>query len=340
MKLPDRSPGLTIAAAFVVVYGQILVEIGMWTRPTWFTMFGTLALAIVLAIAVCSWLFDLLDEEEPVVETVSVAEAAPRRLPSPPRRGHAPGAPRDRDPRVGPAQPRIAADQPGDLRSSRASTTTTGTAPSPRPRRPRRGRDRRSVDRGVDPRCDRGRAQGDGRVAGRGGSTMTSPHDDALALLVPDARLRRTAALPLCPTCASVLDAPASVATPHARSLVPRLPVLERRRCRRSAVLRSSRFGLRRFAPSEDGRRPVRGAHFSHADRHPPEAASSEARTALSPLRRSRNALSREQLVQPGWSSWTALQEDERPMALENARRGPPASRELAPAEPLVLAFG
>ena len=76
MKLPDRSPGLTIAAAFVVVYGQILVEIGMWTSPTWFTMFGTLALAIVLAIAVCSWLFDLLDEEEPVVETVAVAQAA------------------------------------------------------------------------------------------------------------------------------------------------------------------------------------------------------------------------------------------------------------------------
>ena len=85
MRLPDRSPGLTIALAFVVVYGQILVEIAMWTVPTWFTMFATLGLAIVLAVLVCSWLFDLLGEEEPVLEATPVVEApapARRRAPS------------------------------------------------------------------------------------------------------------------------------------------------------------------------------------------------------------------------------------------------------------------
>ncbi len=90
MKLPDRSPGLTIVAAAVVVYGTILVEIAMWTVASWLAMFGTLALAILLAIAVCSWLFDVLGEEEPVTE----ATAAPAPAPAPalatqPERRHA-----------------------------------------------------------------------------------------------------------------------------------------------------------------------------------------------------------------------------------------------------------
>ncbi len=93
MKLADRSPGLTIALAFVVVYGQILVEIGMWTEPTWLTMFATLGLAITLAVLVCRFLFDLLSEEEPVVETAPAAATAATVAAAEPAAAPAPASP-------------------------------------------------------------------------------------------------------------------------------------------------------------------------------------------------------------------------------------------------------
>ncbi len=83
MKLPDRSPGLTIVAAAVFVYGTILVEIGMWTVATWTAMFATLALVIVLAIVVCRWLFSILDEEETPVAVAPAAVAPAVEAPQP-----------------------------------------------------------------------------------------------------------------------------------------------------------------------------------------------------------------------------------------------------------------
>jgi uncharacterized membrane protein YqjE len=79
MNLADRSPGLTLVLAAVIVYGTILVEIGMWMVASWTAMFATLALVVVLAVVVCRWLFTLLDEEEPFVAPVAApapAEAA------------------------------------------------------------------------------------------------------------------------------------------------------------------------------------------------------------------------------------------------------------------------
>ncbi len=82
MNLADRSPGLTLALAAVVVYGTILVEIGMWMLASWVAMFATLALGIVLAVLVCRWLFTLLDEEEPVLAPVAATAAAPTAKPA------------------------------------------------------------------------------------------------------------------------------------------------------------------------------------------------------------------------------------------------------------------
>ena len=82
MKLADRSPGLVIVLAAVVVYGTILVEIGMWMVATWFAMFATLALAIVLAIIVCRWLFSLLGDDDVAPAAVPAATTATVAAPS------------------------------------------------------------------------------------------------------------------------------------------------------------------------------------------------------------------------------------------------------------------
>lgn len=81
MKLADRSPGLVLTLAAVVVYGTILVEIGMWMVASWVAMSATLALAIVLAIVTCRWLFSLLgdsDDDVPATAPATTAAVAPR----------------------------------------------------------------------------------------------------------------------------------------------------------------------------------------------------------------------------------------------------------------------
>lgn len=83
-KLADRSPGLVLVLAAVAVYGTILVEIGMWMVASWIAMFATLALVVVLAVAISRWLFSLVsdDDEQQVPATVPAAAAtvaAPRR---------------------------------------------------------------------------------------------------------------------------------------------------------------------------------------------------------------------------------------------------------------------
>ena len=82
MKLADRSPGLVLTLAAVVVYGTVLVEIGMWMVASWLAMFATLALVIVLAIVVGRWLFSVLADEDvapAAVPAVKRTVAAPRR---------------------------------------------------------------------------------------------------------------------------------------------------------------------------------------------------------------------------------------------------------------------
>ncbi len=89
MKLADRSPGLVLALAGVVVYGTILIEIGMWVAASWLAMFATLALAIVLALAISQWFHGLVSdgdepmavEAKPAPVVAAAAKPAQRRAP-------------------------------------------------------------------------------------------------------------------------------------------------------------------------------------------------------------------------------------------------------------------
>ncbi len=96
MKLADRSPGLVIVLAGVVVYGTILIEIGMWMVASWLAMFTTLALAIVLALAIAWWFDGLVSDGAPASDEAMPAPV-PAALPAQPVKARAP--------RFGAAQP-------------------------------------------------------------------------------------------------------------------------------------------------------------------------------------------------------------------------------------------
>jgi uncharacterized protein (DUF983 family) len=96
MKLADRSPGLVIVLAGVVVYGTILIEIGMWMVASWIAMASTLVLAIVLALAIARWFDGLVSDG-----ATATAEAKP--APAPAVQPVDP--PKARAPRFGAAQP-------------------------------------------------------------------------------------------------------------------------------------------------------------------------------------------------------------------------------------------
>ncbi len=93
MKLPDRSPGLTIIAAAVFVYGTILVEIGMWMAASWILMFATLAFVIAVALGIVRWFNGLIADDEGVVGHAALAEV-PAAPVAPVARPVAPKAPR------------------------------------------------------------------------------------------------------------------------------------------------------------------------------------------------------------------------------------------------------
>jgi hypothetical protein len=93
MKLPDRSPGLTLVIAAALLCGTVLAEIGMLMAGSSILMFATLALAIVIAAFVCRWLFTVLADEDGVAPQAAVAAPATAAAPAPaPARRRAPRA--------------------------------------------------------------------------------------------------------------------------------------------------------------------------------------------------------------------------------------------------------
>ncbi|MGZ4279443.1 MAG: hypothetical protein ACXVFN_17535 [Solirubrobacteraceae bacterium] len=93
MSLFDRSPGGLIVVANCVLYGTVLVEIGMLLSGSYAVMAATLVMIVVIAALLGRWVLALMGPEYPSLDYEP--QQAPARAPEPARRpGTTPVAPR------------------------------------------------------------------------------------------------------------------------------------------------------------------------------------------------------------------------------------------------------
>ena len=80
MKLADRSPGTLIVLAAVVVYSQILIEIGMYMVSSTAAVVFAMVTAIGAALGIMKWFYGLVsDGDQPAETQVAATAPAPRR---------------------------------------------------------------------------------------------------------------------------------------------------------------------------------------------------------------------------------------------------------------------
>lgn len=90
MKLLDRNPGLFMVLAFGLVYGFILIEIGMWASGSLAIVFAVLGFEVLIAIALVKAMNGFLaregaaeEEAEREPRPVRTSVPAARRVPRP-----------------------------------------------------------------------------------------------------------------------------------------------------------------------------------------------------------------------------------------------------------------
>lgn len=78
MRLIDESPSLFITICFVVLYGTVAVESIMLVSGSLAFMWVTFAGVLVVAAAICAWMFRMLDDgADPVVPVAVAVEQQP-----------------------------------------------------------------------------------------------------------------------------------------------------------------------------------------------------------------------------------------------------------------------